>query len=291
VSTAWSSTAYFPLGHSPGGFRTWWRRLHEGSEALLDNAHLMRMAGRFARRVRAWAQANAIPVMDCRRGQRKHEIAEQYLATHPVELGVFLVLVARAPTQVWQVERASNGSIRNLSRKQAYVSHYSFHLIDPEWGHVTIKMAGHPPFDAQVILNGHEYVACQARQRAIPFVKEDNCFTKIANVADLAKVADTLSGSRTIGRLTRVCERWIYSACLCFALDLEEQRRSGLYYEYSVYQGEYSRNLLFRVGGQMEQLFERMVDRTRASLDVPRLRTLFGAKQRPRRTRRARHRV
>jgi DNA-binding transcriptional ArsR family regulator len=36
----------------------------------------------------------------------------------------------------------------------------------------------------------------------------------------------------------------------------------------------------------MEQVFERMVDRTRARLDVPRLRTMFGAKQRPRLTRR-----
>jgi hypothetical protein len=283
--------AYFPLGHSPGGFRTWWRQWHDGSDAQLDNAHLIRMAGRFARRVRAWSEATGIPVIHCTRDQRKHEIAEQYLATHPVENGIFLVLVARAQTRVWQVDRARTGYIRDLSRKKAYVSHYSFHLIDPEWGHVTIKMAGHPPFDAQIILNGHEYVAGQARQRGIDFLKEGNCFTKIANLADLATAADTLSGRRTIGRLTRVCERWIYSACLCFGLELDEQRRSGFHYEYSVYQGEYSRNLLFRVGGQMEQVFERMVDRTRAAFDVPRLRTLFGAKQRPRRTRRARHRV
>ncbi len=32
--------AYFPLGHNPGGFRHWWRQLHDGSDAQLDNAHL-----------------------------------------------------------------------------------------------------------------------------------------------------------------------------------------------------------------------------------------------------------
>ena len=48
----------------------------------LDNAHLMRMAGRFARRVRASAGAHGIPLIDCKRGERKHEIAEDYLA-HP----------------------------------------------------------------------------------------------------------------------------------------------------------------------------------------------------------------
>jgi hypothetical protein len=47
--------AYYPLGHSPGGFRTWWRRWHGDSDAELDDAHLTRLPGRFARRVRAWA--------------------------------------------------------------------------------------------------------------------------------------------------------------------------------------------------------------------------------------------
>jgi hypothetical protein len=48
--------AFFPLGYQPGGLRTWWRRLHGGSDAELGNTHLMRMAGRFARRVKAGAR-------------------------------------------------------------------------------------------------------------------------------------------------------------------------------------------------------------------------------------------
>ena len=52
----------------------------------------------------------------------------------------------------------------------------SFHIMDPEWGHMTIKMSGHPPFGAQVILNGHEYVAAAARAAGIGFVKEGNCW-------------------------------------------------------------------------------------------------------------------
>ena len=90
-----------------------------------------------------------------------------------------------------------------------------------------------------------------------------------------------MSQPATIGRLTQVCDRWIYTACLCFGLDLAEQARSGFAYGYSVYQAEYSRNLLFTIGAQMDKVFDRVVDRTRSRLDVPILRTLFGAKQRP----------
>src|SRR5207245_1440587 len=53
------------------------------------------------------------------------------------------------------------------------------------------------------------------------------------------------------------------------------------HYEYSIYQAEYSRNLLFVRGAQMEQVFQRMVDRTRARLDVRQVRTLFGTARRP----------
>lgn len=164
--------AYFPLGHNPGGFRVWWRRLHNGCEEQLDNTHLMRMAGRFARRVRAFAKAHGIPVIDCGRGDRKHRIAEDYLASHPVSGGVFLILVARAAATVWEVQRSAKGVIGNLAKKTAYVNHYSFHIMDPEWGHLTVKMSGHPPFGAQVILNGHEWVACQASRQGIAFAKE-----------------------------------------------------------------------------------------------------------------------
>ena len=47
--------------------------------------------------------------------------------------------------------------------------------MDPAWGHLVVKMSGHPPFGAQVILNGHEYVACAAQAAGIGFTKEGNC--------------------------------------------------------------------------------------------------------------------
>jgi hypothetical protein len=128
-----------------------------------------------------------------------------------------------------------------------------------------------------VILNGHEYVACQAQTAGIGFTKEGNCFTRIGDVERLAQVADTLSQPETIGRLSQVIDRWIYTACLCFGLDLAEQAESGFGYGYSIYQLEYSRNLIFESGAVMERAFDSVADRTRARLDVPKLRTLFAS--------------
>jgi hypothetical protein len=111
--------------------------------------------------------------------------------------------------------------------------------------------------------------ARRARQ-ASPSLRKGNCFTTISDAAGLAKIAETLSEHRAIGRLSQVCERWIYT-CVCelpvsacavtrrrfpvgarptrrfapagsFALDFDEQKRSGFRYQYSNYQIEYSRN-------------------------------------------------
>jgi hypothetical protein len=274
--------AYFTMGQSGGGLRVWWRALY-GSDENLDDTHLMRLAGRFSRRLRAWAKDNKIPVIYCSPGEDKHKMAEQHLATHETKPGLFMILVSKAPALVWEAQMTGTGKLGQLVPKDPwpYVNHYSFHILDPDWGHLTIKMSGHPPFGAQVMLNGHEYVACQAHKAGVGFTKQDNCFTTITQPADLAKVADTLSAQRTAGHLRQLCERWIYTTCLCFALDEEEQKRSAFSYQYSVFQMEYSRNLLFSSGSQMDQVFQALIDRSRGPLDLDRVKTIFGDKKRP----------
>jgi hypothetical protein len=74
-----------------------------------------------------------------------------------------------------------------------------------------------------------------------------------------------------------VCERWIYSSSLCFALDFDEQQRSG--------------NLLFTRGKALEQVFNAVIDHTRKELDIKRLKTIFGCKKRPSQTRRKKPRL
>src|SRR6266581_9200584 len=121
--------AYLPGVGGGGGFRNWWRSLY-GSEDKLDKEHLMRMAGRFSRRLRGWAQANGMGVIDCDRGEKKHLTAEEYLAEHKVGRGLFLVLVGRAPGPVWEVQKTREGKIGNIQRKEPwpYVNHYNLQV-------------------------------------------------------------------------------------------------------------------------------------------------------------------
>jgi hypothetical protein len=272
--------AYNPLLQQPGGFRFWWRQW-KGSDEGLETMQLMRIAGRYGKRVRAYAEAHKIPVIECDEEVRKHALAEEHLPQDATFQGVFLILVSRFSAPIWEVQSSKEGKVLNLVRRYAFVKQYWFHILDPEWGHLTIRISPHPPFGAQVFLNGHEYVARHANRAGLTFEKESNCFTKLGDAAALAQIADTLGSTSTIGQLRQVCERWIYSTCLHFALSATEQSQTHFQYQYSVYQVELSRNLNFLKGGQMEQLFESLVDRLRPALTLERIKTIFGAKHRP----------
>ena len=131
--------AYYPLGGLSGGFRTGWRRLIGGSDAegdaVLDNTHLMRLAGRFAWWVRAWAADNAVPVIDCTAGERKHLIAEETRARIRWDRACHDP-GRQGPATVWDVRRSADGTvIGGLARKRTFVNHYSFHIMDSRWGH------------------------------------------------------------------------------------------------------------------------------------------------------------
>ena len=271
--------AYFGLAATPGGFRRWWEQLH-GTTDNLDDTHLMRIAGRFSRRLHAWAKKHGVPVVHCTSADRKHRVAAEHAPADPDFRGIFAVLVYRFPSPVWRVLRFAGGGF-HIKRREPMpcVNHYAFQIMDPEWGHVVVQVSGHAPFRATVMLNGHEYTACRAGRAGLTFEKEGNCFTEVSDPQALARVADTLRSEAAVGRLRQVCERWIYT-CLAFGLPLEDQRRSGFRYDYSVFQAEYSRNLLFRNGHRMERVFQGVVDRTRALLDAKRVLTIFGARQR-----------
>ena len=157
----------------------------------------MRMAGRFARRVKAWAAANGVPVIFCTAGQRKHLIAEQYLEENSVAPGVFLILAAKAPAGVWKVHRSARGVITRLEKKREHVYHYSFHIMDPAFGHLVIKMSGHPPFGAQVILNGHRSSRSPPTARASGSPRRGTALLR-------SRIRSAWPGSQMPGRVMRL---------------------------------------------------------------------------------------
>jgi DNA-binding transcriptional ArsR family regulator len=121
----------------------------------------------------------------------------------------------------------------------------------------------------------------QAWRKKVVTVKDGNCFVEGSDFPGIGRLAAELNRPGAIGRLRKLCERWIYSTCLCFALPSENRKRSGFAYQYSVFQLELSRNLLFLRGTTMDEVYQKLIDRTRKPLDLKQVKTIFGFSYRP----------
>ena len=210
--------------------------------------------------------------------ERKHEEAEKLIPKNKSFIGIFAVFVSLAPSLLWEVKKFDSGSIDiRRKKKTSLVNHYYFHIMDKKWGHITIRMCAHPPFSCNVILNGHEWVEHHKDYYKLEATKESNCFTSYNNGEKLTQIADTL---KTNGQFEQLCQMWIYS-CLWFVMDEEQQKTTGINYKFSIYQIEYSRNLLFKRGRQMDDVYQKIIDLTRGRLSIKRLKTIFGRKNRP----------
>jgi hypothetical protein len=165
----------------------------------------------------------------------------------------------------------------------SHVKHYYVHRIDPQWGHLTIRMSGHPPLGAQVILNGHEWVERAARPHDCTVTKATNGFVEGSDFHRVHALAAALQEPELHARLQAVCSRWIYSTCLCLALTVEEQQRTGFEYTFSCFQLEWSRNFLLHRPAHLDEVYQGLWDRTRPSLDLKQLSTSFGFTPRPHR--------
>lgn len=269
--------AYCPMLMVPGGVRNWYR-IMEGNDKDMSDATMMRYAGRFSRRVQAFCKKKNIPFVHFQTGKRKHEEANKIIPGDKSFVGVFAVFVSRAPSLLWEVKRFNNDAIDiRRKKKTSLVNHYYFHIMDKEWGHITIRMCAHPPFSCNVILNGHEWVERHKAYNKLQVTKEENCFTSYNSGEKLTQIADTL---KINGQFEQVCQRWIYS-CLWFVMDKKQQDSTGIRYNFSIYQIEYSRNLLFKRGRQMDDVYQKIIDLTRGRLNIKRLKTIFGKKRRP----------
>ncbi len=280
-----SLNGYYRVGSTSGGLLKWWNAL-TGNQPLTEDK-LRAFAGTFSRRVRAWAEKNQVPLIDFALGDTtKHEQAEKLQPKDPAFTGVFAVFVARAPALIWDAYTNPKGKIVLYRPKRGVlVNHYYFHIVDPQWGHVTIRICGHPPFPALIMLNAHEWVERTAAREGVRFAKRSNCFVESSDLRGVDKIAARLLAPGAVLGLAEVCERWIYSACLCFGLTREEQVRSGFAYQFSVCQIEYSRNFVFHSGRRLDEYYQSLIERIWPALDVPRLKTIFGRCRRPHRKR------
>ena len=191
----------------------------------------------FVASVHRFADEHGIDFVAFKPGQRKDDVALEYLADFDRDEGIMFIGVAQEKTWVWGTRKRRNpetGAVFPwLVREKRVPNQFYFYGVDADFGPFVIKFGSYFPYNGRVILNGHEYAKRQAAKRGVGFVGLDNGFASCTDPRRLQRICDGLTDTK----IDRFVRKWLarlphpYTAA---------DRRAGFRYALSILQAEFS---------------------------------------------------
>jgi hypothetical protein len=195
---------------------------------------------------------------------RRHEWVQPYFEQLGARPGTAVILKAREPAHV--VVSSRN---QHLQRAVRFINLYYFYLNDPQCGPMFLRVSPYFPFNAQICLNGNEYLAQQCRRQGLALRQEDNAVVDCDQPERLQELADTLSAATINQALERALGQWLN-------FFTPEERAAGYRHQAFVAQVEYCDNLIFHQRAAVNRLFERLLDHNRSIGRPDKLAIIFG---------------
>ena len=231
--------------------------------------YLRRLSSNYHRWVEEQARQDSLAIVTPPPDARRHDWVEPYYRPLGDRPGVAVILKCRERARVATCYPSRDYHIEPAWR---YVNLYYFYLQDAQLGRFFLRLCPYFPFDAQVCLNGHEWLAQQLRAEGIAFRKRDNAFLACDNPARLQELADAFGPEHLGAAIEPWLTRWLpyFTA---------EERAQGYRHQLFVAQAEYCHNAVFHREAALDRLFSRLLDHNRAIGHPDKLAVIFGRPQ------------
>ena len=171
------------------------------------------------------------------KGERKDDVAHEYLERFEGDEGVLFVGKAQEKTATFRTEKRRNpetgATYPWIVRTTAMVNHFYFYCVDGDFGPFFIKFCSYFPYNAKLCINGNEWAKCQAARAGIEFEALDNGFASCAEPARLQRICDRLDAAR----IDALARKWFRRLPHPFT---SGDRRAGYRYDISILQAEFS---------------------------------------------------
>jgi len=218
-------------GGGVSGFFVGHRGHHYASTALMDP-----MTKTFVADIHGFVAARGLELVHFAKGQRKDDLARQFLARCAEPEGVLFVGRAQEKAGVWRTQRRYNpvtgGSYAWLVRSSAFINFFYFYCVDADFGPFFLKFSTYFPYTAKLCVNGNEWAKRQAAKAGIGFEPLDNGFASCDDVPAVQEICDSL-GPAHIEALLR---KWLRILPNPFT---DEDETAGYRYELSILQAEF----------------------------------------------------
>jgi hypothetical protein len=241
---------------TPGGV-VYFFHDHRG-KPIVSPALFEPIGEKFRRDIRHWAQANGIPVIAFKAGERKAEVMAPYLdaAAATGRSQVAALGCAQEFQLVWTARKRATdpGACPQFSftKEQRRVSVFYVYIFDEQMGPGFIKICSYFPYPVKAWVNGHEWAKRQAAAAGIGFTALTDGFASCEDPAGLQAICDRFGP----GTVQVWFERWM--ARIPLPLD-DADRDAGYWWELSMRQIETSRTLVFDDDVHARAFFEALL--------------------------------
>jgi hypothetical protein len=194
------------------------------------------MSRQFVEAIERFAATQGVALVTFEKGQRKDDVAQQYLAAFDGDEGVLFIGKAQEKASVFRTEKRRDATGKTypwIIRSTAMVNHYYVYLLDKDFGPLFIKFCSYFPYAAKLCLNGHEWLKRQLTNRAIAYEPLDNGVRSCADPARVQRIADSLDETQ----IDAVFRKWLRRLPHPFAA---AHRAAGYRYQLSVLQAEFA---------------------------------------------------
>jgi hypothetical protein len=140
---------------------------HHRGLPFASGAVMQPITDAFVAAIHRFADGGGIEFYNFKPGQRKDDVALEYLARFDREEGIMFVGVAQEKTWVWGTRKRRNpetGAVFPwLEKENRIPNHFYFYGVDRDFGPFVIKFCSYFPYSGRIILNGQ-----YAEPRAMP---------------------------------------------------------------------------------------------------------------------------
>ena len=230
---------------------------HRG-KPIVSPALFEPIGAKFRRDIKDWAQANGIPVIRFKAGERKADVMAPYLdaAAAAGRSQVAAIGCAQEFQLVWTARKRDTdpGGCPQFSftKEQRRVSVFYVYIWDTTMGSGFIKICSYFPYPVKAWCNGHEWAKRQAAAAGIGFTALSNGFASCQDPAALQAICDRFGP----GTVQVWFERWMARLPLPLT---GADRDAGYWWELSMRQVETSRTLVFDNDVHARAFFEALL--------------------------------
>jgi hypothetical protein len=210
---------------------------HQRGQKFASSVLMAPISHAFGAAIQAFVQEHDIPVVAFQKGQRKDDVAAEYLARFQGDEGILFVGKAQETATIFRTEKRRNRETGRtypwIVRSTGRVNQFYFYGVDRDFGPFFLKFNSYFPYTAKLCLNGHEYAKRQLAHAGVQYEALDNGFLRCADPARLQAICHDLSADQ----IETLLRKWLARLPQPFTA---EDQAAGYRYELSILQAEFS---------------------------------------------------